>query len=606
LAEEIRLDVVSRGHNRGLDETSRALREVKSESDKVGRSFKETADATFDMDKAVAEARVEIERLNAEFKKTGDRALLKEIRSQQRDLDSALKVIRGATRPGIDFGGAGIRPRNALIGIAAASVAALSPMIGAAIAGAVTGAVGLGGIVGGIAAASKDPRVRAAAKSFGEDISTQFFSSGDAFVQPVIDSLGILRREFRALDLESLFGPAAPFVTDLAEGVGGFLRELSQGFNTVLARSGEVIPVVADGLVRLGDGLGSMITEMASSKGTIEGIRFLFEAVAETAHVVGVSVKFLADRFHELGNFSGNLSGALEDIAAAMPFIGDDNMFSRINDHIESVTGSGGNLVRTLTKVDGGVAIAKGQVANSLKTWEDYKKVIDDANTALERSINLALQQDNANHGLQSAMLDLRESIKENGKDWRTNTEAGLENRRALLDAVAAAERKREADIASGVEADKANAAYQRTINKLKGIATDAGISATALDDLVGDYDINIHINTRGRVPRVRFTNLPEGEIFPSNRRRAAGGPVGPGAWLVGERGPEVLQLGSSASGHMYPTLGSYRSRFAGGGSARPVHITVNGTHEDAELIARISREVQRQGGTLAVIGIRG
>jgi hypothetical protein len=54
MAEEIRLDVVARGHNRGLDDTSRALRGVKAESDKVGKSFEETADASFDLDRAAA------------------------------------------------------------------------------------------------------------------------------------------------------------------------------------------------------------------------------------------------------------------------------------------------------------------------------------------------------------------------------------------------------------------------------------------------------------------------------------------------------------------------------------------------------------------------
>lgn len=614
MAEEIRLDVVSVAHSRGLKDAAGDLGRLSAEADKTAKGFHRAKDETFSLDAAIGEARAEIQKLNEEFKRTGDTSLFRSMRRQRSELAQLLKVAgEGAGGGGIELAGGMRSMRGPLIGVAVGAVAILSPVIGAAIAGAVTGAVGLGGIVGGVASAAKDPAVKSAAKQFGADISKEFFQ-GDAFVQPVVDSLGILKREFEGLNLAGTFAKTAPFLTDLAEGLGGFAREFGESFSHVLDRSGEFIPVLADGITRLGDGLGSMIEEMAASEGAVEGLRFIFEFTAQTAHVLGVTVRWLGDQFDTLGRFSANLSGALEDVAEVIPFVNrDNNIFSRINDQIESVTGTSDEFEQSLRKVERSVTATGEAVAGTSDSWNQSQAQIDAAKRALEeyneataKSISMALAIDNANLGLAQAMLNLNEELREGSKDWRTNTQEGIDNRRALLAAVEAAERKRQADIASGVDADKANAAYQRTINKLHKMARQAGISEKALDDLVGDYNINIHVKTHGEAVGGAIGGAISKAL--QAKGKATGGPVGQGTYIVGERGPEVLQLGQGSRGHVYPSFGAFAGSRGGavGGSARPINIIINGTHEDRELIARIAREVGKQGGTLAVLGIRG
>jgi hypothetical protein len=500
--------------------------------------------------------------------------------------------------------------RGPLIGVAVGAVAIMSPLIGAGIAGAVTGAVGLGGIIGGIASAAKDPAVKSAAKQFGTDISSEFFRGGGVFVQPVIDSLHILEEAFRDLDLASMFAKTAPFVTELAEGIGGFAREFGESFSNVLDRSSEIIPVIAQGLVRLGDGLGSMIEEMAASEGAIEGIRFLFEALAETAHGLGVVVRWLGDRFSELGRFSAGLSGALEDVVGWVPFIGGilTDYVRNANDQVESVIGTGEGFVGTLTKVTRGVEDADGAVARS-DAWVPYQhqvdaatKALEEFNEAVEESISKALALDNANLGLQQAMLDLNEELRQGARDWRTNTQEGIDNRQALLSAVEAAERKRQADIASGVSADKANAAYQRTIDKLIAMARKAGITEKALQDLVGDYRINVHIRTIGQFP------YPPKILETKGRQH--GGPVHAGeVYRIHEGGlPEWFK--PNMSGTVIP-LSGMQSHAAGGrggmqpANVRPLTINVSGTLAVQRAFDDFVAEVGNRGGTLAVIGIR-
>lgn len=48
--------------------------------------------------------------------------------------------------------------------------------------------------------------------------------------------------------------------------------------------------------------------------------------------------------------------------------------------------------------------------------------------------------------------------------------------------------------------------------------------------------------------------------------QRAGGGPVGPGTWLVGERGPELLTLGASGKGYVTDAAGTRQAMSGGGG----------------------------------------
>lgn len=617
MAEEIRLDVVAVGHNKGLDDTSRALRGARGESDKMGDSFRETTDATFDLDRAVGEARVEVQRLREEFRKTGDRSLLKEIRAQERDLQAAMKIagdgFESAVSRGMDFGGAGIRPRNALIGIVAGSLAILSPMIGAAIAGAVAGTVGTGGLIGGVVSAAKDPRVKVAAKQFGDTVSTSFFGGGGPFVEPVINSLDLLGDRFVNLNLGATFAKAAPYVDDLAEGVADFADGLNRGLNRTLDRSGEIIPAVAFGLGRLGDGLGDMIGQMAESEGTIEGIKFLFEVIAETAHATGTTVKFLGDRFDELGRFSGRLSGDLEDVAEALGF-GDDNIFARINDHIEAVTGPTQNLETSLVKLEPAGKKAASGLTPVATASDEVTDAVVKMREELTRATDAALGADNAHLRFKEGILELKESVKEHGTSLSENTQKGIDNRQMINGLISdlRAERDAAIDAAGGNEeaADRAKAAYGKQLDALGDLLVKLGFNKRLIEQIIGRYD---ELASRPNIVKsITIREVRDGELFakanPGNAPgRASGGPIWPGDWTVGEEGPERLRVNADGTGYVYPNVGGSRSSSGGrgssGGSARPV--SLNGAAAGEALFGWLVREIARRGGTLAVLGIK-
>jgi hypothetical protein len=583
MAEEIRLDVVSVAHSKGLKDAAGDLGRLSSESDKAAKGLHRAADESFNLDRAIAEARVELQRTNEEFRRTGDTTLFRNMRRQRSELAQLLKAASegvsgagNAASQAFDFGGKGIRPRNALIAGAVGAVAILSPLIGAMIGGAVVGAVGTGGMVGGIAAASKDPRVRTAAKEFGSVVTSEFFRSGDAFVEPTVRSLGLLSGAMQDIDLAGAFAKGAPSVEIIASGIANLAENTMPGLNKMLERSPQAAAIAAQGFSDIGDALSEMLTDIAETEGSMEGLRALFDITSGTIRVLGNTISWLGDRFLSWNQANQAVSGSFEDISKWWPLlIPMQKAMEYSNNQAEKWMGTGENMTAVMFKMGESTSDLTTRIGAASDSWNPYagqveivRKHQEQLNDAMRESISIALSLDNATLGLQQAMLDLGEQLQENKGEWATSTQAGLDNRRALLNAVEAAERKRQADIASGKSADVANAAYQRTIDKLVAMAKRAGISEKALRDLVGDYNVTVHYRTAG-------SYKPPAAILEA-KGRATGGPVGAGTYIVGERGPEVLELGQGSRGHVYPSIGAFaggrgRGSSSGGGSVRIV-----------------------------------
>ena len=245
MSEEIRMDIVSVAPSKGLTDAARDVYHLKGEADDLTASFGKLEDGTFDLDKAIEDTRIEVKRLHEEFARTGEQGFLREVRGQEgmlRRLERAAKsVVPG---PGKDdnigdlksmIGSIPSVGRGALIGSVVGLGALMAPAIGAIVSGAVVGAAGAGGVVGGIIAASKDSRVQSAWHRFTQDTFTMEMFGGDKFVQPVIDSLGKLRGVFEQSGIDEVMGKAAGFVEPLADGIGGFVTNIMPGLSEAFA-----------------------------------------------------------------------------------------------------------------------------------------------------------------------------------------------------------------------------------------------------------------------------------------------------------------------------------------------------------------------------------
>jgi hypothetical protein len=134
----------------------------------------------------------------------------------------------------------------------------------------------------------------------------------------------------------------------------------------------------------------------------------------------------------------------------------------------------------------------------------------------------------------------------------------------------------------SSLTAIERNNLYRRELEGLASFAT--GPLKAALEE---------YIATLGRIPRSVSTSVgfSRGPTASVNGYRASGGPVSAGgAYVVGEDGPELLQMGSQG-GNVIPngaTVGV-------GGSPTVVNVTVNGADPNV-VIAAIRKYVRTNG----------
>ncbi len=472
----------------------------------------------------------------------------------------------GKSLQGIDFKGALIP------GLVGAAVFA-SPGIAAAIAGAVTGVVGIGGVAGGLFAASHDQRVRTAASDLGNFISSNFFSSGSSFVDPIVASVDILKKDFADLDLSHTFALAAPYVTELAAGLGGLATSFMPGFNKALHDAAPTIQVLANDLPKIGKALGDMTAKLADSKGATEGLDSLLADTVGLIDVLGTSLAWLGDRYADYNSF---VEGSFKGIAKLENLLGDKASAKDAQD----VADAYGAVGRQAYHAAGGLVALDTANVNSLIGYRESEKAaraldaaMKDINDELDKWINKSLGASNATIAVAQDFADLG---KTGVKGWNLNTQAGRDNQKMINQSIADLERQRQAAIDAGdgskASVDAANKSYEDQLDHLKKIAAGLGATKAQVDALAGDYNVNVF-----------YHGISEGlaagavgkEIKYTIGKRASGGPVMAGQpYVVGEHRPELFV--PSQNGYIMPTVPTASS--GGGGTVRHViDLMVNG-----------------------------
>lgn len=227
------------------------------------------------------------------------------------------------------------------------------------------------------------------------------------------------------------------------------------------------------------------------------------ESVTGLADDLGITL----DRFKELGGRPST------DLASALDGVG------------TSADGAGRG-VRTFSD-------AAWTAEQATKAAEDAIKGMDDAYSDLKGN----LDDRAAWRNLEEDLISLKEKIDSGEASWLELGAATDEAIGSAAEYIATAE-----DIPTEVktylyqELDKGNLDYVTTV----------------LEDLKKGVNVPLYLNTVGK--------------FDLKGARASGGPVGPGDWLVGENGPELLRLGSGANGNVVPA--GETARMLGPGTA--------------------------------------
>jgi hypothetical protein len=608
MAEEIRLDVVARGHNRGLDETSRALRGVKAESDKTAKSFKETSDASFDLDRAAAEAREEIERLQESFRRTGDRSLLREIRAQKRDLDEVAKVLaavgggggRGA-EAAFDLGGAGLRPRNALIAGVVGALVAAAPTIGAMLGGLVAGSIGTIGVAGGLAMAAKNPRVQAEARRFGASISREFFRGGDVFEGPAISAMRELEGAFKDMNVPAAFAKMAPHVQTIAEGLGALGRNIMPGLNAAFDKMGPFAEAAAQGFADMGRDLGGFMKDVTDSEGAVSGLTMAFAVINGIIRVTGSLIEFLSDAWMKLVRAQIRGVALAQGFAAAtgqQGLAGDLMVLQRALLELLPPTERNTDASRNATGAVQSFGVAADVASSALG---HLGGALDDAHSKF-------LDWAGAEIHAAQALRRMKEALDESNGSTSLHTEKGLAAREAVLRFAEAARTAAAAKLEETQSIKAADAVYEEFRQQLIATLIATGHTRKEAEKLARQWmayakmpditkTITIIHNDEYRRHRAGERESPERTSM--GRPFAAGG-VTPAFEPFRVHDGETLW---SSRQHFVATRSQTES-MSGGGRTRP--LILQASDPIMQLAFNwIVGEVGRRGGTLAAIGIR-
>lgn len=517
--------------------------------------------------------------------------------------DGFLQKLFGGSGPAsaLDFSGI----KQQLIPVLGGLVASAAPLIAGGISAAVVGGIGAGGILGGVYAASKDPRVRGAFGELMSGLTPEKFGA-ESFVQPTIDAIGILKQTLAGTDIAGVLGKGSSGVPVFAKGISDFATNLLPGLDAAMSKSSQYAQIFASGFGDIGDALSDAITDMAEGEGAMDALQVILSGTADTIRVTGAALSWLANGFGmmadaavPLANVANKLWGWLPGIGAAIRMGGDN---------AAEASGEYGDLSKSFTKIDQ----ATRAVNQGLDPFNSYLK---DAQSNAE-ALNVTLQDlfgsqmsvDQASLAWEASLDRLSGAVKENGKSLDITTEKGRAVNSALLDGVEAAMRQRDAMIKNGEGTQAANAKYQAAIDKLYALAAALGISKEGLDRIVGQYDITVITTYKSVGTKPNFnpgsSSYASQEVYGHSYGGVTGAETGGsrGGWtMVGEHGRELVKLpfGSSVQ-----TNGATEAMMGAGGNSQRVELVIesSGSSIDNLALEVIRKIVKVRGGNAQTV----
>lgn len=566
------LDLYTRMVGHGGRDAARDLDAAGVAADRAGHKFGDFAGNTQGLRVEIDRTRDSVSRLRAEIGRTGgDKSLFGDLRREESHLRRLQRVMKtltpqvgkvgqlfGDELPKLDFSRLVGESRGVLIagvvGLIAASMPVIVPMLGAGVAGAVVGAAGVGGIAGGIIAAASDPTVKSAWQSFTDSLTADDFGK-KAFVEPTKLGIRELRDALHDMNIGEALKPLAPFVQVLGKGVGDFGRQFMPGFVAAMQKAGPFLNTFAKELGETGAAFGDMLRTMANDPGAVSGLQAIMDGLEGLIRWFGGATNAAAVWWRGMTNVG---------VAATdwqMKYLG-------FLDFLPGVKLEDWNKHwHEWQDAANGAANATGNVGAEMSDFAHY--LAEAASHTADLTIRLhelfatQLGLDNATLRWNEDLLRLRQTFAENGRTLAENTEAGLENRRMVLTMIQDAIAVADAVLAETGSQERANQVYLERIALLRELLRQMGLTKQQIDGLVGEYRISFVITTTGLIPKGVSFN-PGAASFASQEAATMTFPTGqrydPTAPATQTRmtGPGYPDVYGAGGGKAYPTPYGY------------------------------------------------
>lgn len=391
----------------------------------------------------------------------------------------------------------------AVLALGAAASLPVATFAGGALGGGALAGLGLGGAGLGLAgAAAGDPDKYAAKWQAATDrIKKRWIDSSRAFGNELDSVLKTADQTLQRLPVERVLALSQSFVAPVAEGAGQGLSSAANGFADALERVQPIVDELGPEIANLGADVGDAFRII--SQGSEGGAH----ALGDFVNVVGYAVKATAVLI--LG-----FEKAYEKIRSFGTGVRDAIRASQFGPALEGITSGLFDIGNTSIVVARQLKSAGDAAHDTAFDWGEMAEAAARAameslalNDALTKTRDTQLGMANANIAVAQGWLDLQEELKEGAKTLDANTQAGLDNQKAIISQAQALERQRQQTIELGHETPEAiaaaNAAYDAGIQKIREMAHAAGLTDAQVDELLRSYGlippaVSTQINTPG------------------------------------------------------------------------------------------------------------
>lgn len=465
------------------------------------------------------------------------------------------------------------------------AVAALLPLLGGVASAAIIGGAGVGGVIGGVLLASKDPRVKAAGSALGKNLMGQLEKDADVFVEPLLKNIGKIEVAFGGMNgrIRNIFSGSSGFLDPLVNGTLEGVKGILKGFDDLVTKGKPVMDQLGKTFAQVGQATGHALSTIAGgSKSASVALADLSDNISDLIVGSGYAVRGLTELYAGLTAPSRKANDQLFQLVVGIDKVTAETSVAT------TVAGTFASVQETLAKTTLSEAEAAGKAGQQMQTYAD---AMDDA-ASKGRSLY------DSQTDVAQAFADAEKAAEKNGKTLDVNTQKGRDNRKALSGVAEKLVATYDAYVKVNGEgagaqkvAEQNRAAFVRLAGQFTRTKGEAEALATELGLIPANKRTNFYANThdaeariaalKGSIGGVHGKTITVHVSVTGTERldnlghriggyRAAGGPVTAGkAYIVGEKRPEVFV--PNQNGTIIPSIsqagGGGGGMGAGGGS---------------------------------------
>ncbi len=526
MARKLQLDV----ETSGSAEAAAALKLVARAEDDVGDQAEQSKRRVEALGRAIEATAAKSKLLRAAFVDSGQEKFNKDLKISESALSRLTKLqadlrkeLEQPSKKGgflksiIGEGGlAGLATDPAILSAAAPVGVVVASAISATLTAALVAGGGLAGIGAGIALQAKDPAVEAAYKDLSATVGNDLKDASLPFRGELIQTSHIFADEFakELPGIKGMFAELAPLTTGLAEGVAGGVSGLLHGLEGIAKRGGPVIRELSHDVQGIGEAAGSFLDEVSKgSPGGAAALHDISRTLEDTLRTAGPLVHNLTDIYQILSKINQvNVGSGLLEVFShpkAGAFLTGPwaALGAQLLGTSDAADQSADAASQAAAAYDAAAEAAQRQAQSMTDLDAELKRLVSTEDQVAGKMVgeifSATMAVDQATLQWHESLTQVTDSITRHNHSLDENTAKGQANVGAILQAVSANMQQYQSQIAVGVSAEDAAAAYDRNTEALERQLRKAGLTQSAIDGLIGKYagvpdQVNTDIATRG------------------------------------------------------------------------------------------------------------